>query len=381
MTMSRTSEPFDEHALRVLFENVEPPAEVGAGWRDRAKGAAPAKGRRAARIFRRGDWFRRLSRPWLRVLAAGVAATATAGVVGVVAANRPDAPEPDPDKIETIINLPPSPSLSAVPPTSASAPGAPSGTQPVPGGPGTVPGSAGGLQSASPAGPAAPAPARGPLAEWPDAGNTGIPSGTRLSSHAGDLHVTQAGELVTDMRVSGVIYVDAPDVTLRRVQANRTIQQRAPRLRVEDSEITGGQIGILQQASGLTVQRSHIHDVSYAVVATTDVTIVDNYLPGNGSRVVTNGNTARLTVRHNNFGAALEVTDQDGPVTDVTIENNQLTFLWAPSGGGSHDIRVTGNQFRRTRPDDPAVSGWNPGQAGNVWTGNVWFGTSDPANP
>lgn len=380
MTMSRTSEPFDEHALRALFENVEPPAEVGAGWRDRAKGVAPAKGRRAARIFRRGDWLRRLGQPWLRVLAAGVAATATAGVVGVVAANRPDAPEPDPDKIETIINVPPapSPSLSALPPTSASAPGAPSGTQPPPsGGPGTVPGPAGGPQSA---GPATPAPARGPLTGWPDAGNTGIPAGTRLSSHAGDWHVTQAGALITDTRVSGVLYIDAPDVTLRRVQANGTIQQLAPRLRVEDSDITGGQIGIRQAAPGLTVQRSHIHEVTYAVVVTADVTIVDNYLPGTGSRVLTNGNTARLTVRHNNFGAALEVTDQDGPVTGVTVENNQLTFLWAPTGGGSRDIRVTGNQFRRTRPDDAAVNGWTA-QAGNVWTGNVWFGTSEPANP
>lgn len=158
------------------------------------------------------------------------------------------------------------------------------------------------------------------------------------------------------------------------------MQQLAPRLRIEDSDIADGQIGLRQKAPGLTVQLSHIHDVTFAVAVTTDATIVDNYLSGTGSRVFTDGSTARLTVRHNNFGAALEVTDQNGPVTEVTIENDQLMFFWAPTGGGSHDIRIMSNQSRHAPPGRSAVGGWT-NQAGNAWTGYVRFGTTELANP
>jgi hypothetical protein len=109
MTVSRTSEPFDERALQALFEDVEPPADLEANWRNRVGVTAPAKGRRAGRRFQLGAWFWRATSPWMRVLAAGIAATAAAGVMGVVAAKPQPSPEPDSDlaPIKTITNTPP----------------------------------------------------------------------------------------------------------------------------------------------------------------------------------------------------------------------------------------------------------------------------------
>lgn len=386
MTESRIFEPFDEHTLSTLFNDVEAPAGLEANWRNRIAAATPAKGRRAARRFRFDARLRQAGRPWLRILAAGIAVTATGSVVGVVAANRTPAPAPDPDRIVTITTSPTtglSVSPTEQPPpaplteTASKAQAGPNGLAP---GPNT------GTVDPAPGLRPTPAPARGPLTDWPDASNTGIPPSTPLTFSGSDLHLNTPGQIVTDRQVFGAIYVEAPNVTLRRVQANGIVWQRpkATNLRIEDSEITTpqfGQLGIRQEAAGLVVQRSYIHNVAYAVAITSDVTIVDTFMPGTGTQVLTNGNTTRLTMRHNTIGGAVEISDQAGPVTDVTIDGNQLQFIWAPSSGASHDIRVTGNQFHHIQPDDTAVQGWNAQAPGNTWTGNVWFGTTQPANP
>jgi hypothetical protein len=381
----RPHQPFDEDRLRSIFARVEPPARLAAGWHEAVAtlGDAPARGRAAAPDAKPA------SRSWAHGLAAGVAALALGGgVATVISVNRPPSPEPGPAIIETITPGPtwsgPPPPSSDSPPESPPSPATPGGGQPPVGQPpgGTRPGA-----TPPPAPPAAAAPDPGPLTGWPSSINVGVPAGTRLGTKTGDLHITTAGAVVSDLRVDGAIFVEAPDVTLRRVLvsppsgAAAAIVQRAPRLTVEHSELTGNGDGIRQEAPGLTVRRSDVHTAGSAILAGTDLSIVDSYLHSMAYPLYTKGNCARIVVRHNTVNGSLTLSDDGGPVTGVTIDDNQLqanVAIWAPRGAGSHDIQVTGNEFvRGTTP----ASGWNAQAPGNAWTGNVWSDNRAPVTP
>ncbi|HET9142493.1 hypothetical protein [Actinophytocola sp.] len=397
MTTRETSEPFDEAALRALFDAVEAPAALEAAWQGKvALRTEPAAELAVVRPL--PDLAERAAarRPTARVLVAAVAALAVGGgIAGVIAANQ--RPKPDPDQIVVTIEDPTTTSVPASQTSVATPPSAPLGT-PGPGsGAPAGPGTAAPRPGAGPGGPAGPggaatpiAPARGPLAEWPNAGNTGVPAETRLQVRNGDWHITQAGAVIADWTVNGTIYIDAPDVTLRRVRVAPSgdvgVRQSAPRLRIEDSEVGSGAVryGVRQEAPGLVVQRSDITASTAAVWIGGDATIVDSNLSG----LRTPGNASRIMLRHNTIGASVTLLDQAGPVTEVTIDNNQIgdsgtmARIYAPSNPASHHILVTGNRLRRDSPSAPAASsGWNAQAPGNIWTGNVWSDTSEPASP
>ncbi|MCA1655642.1 MAG: hypothetical protein LC635_04190 [Pseudonocardiaceae bacterium] len=57
-------------------------------------------------------------------------------------------------------------------------------------------------------------PAWPPMAGDPTAVNTGVPAGANLGDHYGDLRVTTPGQVISDLRVTGAVIVDAPNVTL-----------------------------------------------------------------------------------------------------------------------------------------------------------------------
>lgn len=55
-----------------------------------------------------------------------------------------------------------------------------------------------------------------PGAVRPDAGNTGVPAGTVLRRHEGNLTVTTAGAVIDAVDIHGFLIIKAPDVTVRR---------------------------------------------------------------------------------------------------------------------------------------------------------------------
>ena len=377
----REQTPFDENTLRALFDEIEPPPGLADRWRAGS------------------------GRPRVRRLSAGVRMRAAAVVAGVVtvgamvfavaAADRHPPTGPD-------ITITDPPATSSAPPTTGQSPSG--SVVPPREGPGVGPPPAGAgppPAKRTPPKPVKPpvAPARGPLppGEWPSAGNVGVPVGTNPSSHPGDLHVTEPGAIISDLRIDGSVFVEAPDVTLRRVQvapprgAVAGVRQRAtaPRLRIEDSDISGsgGAYAVLQEVAGLTISRSDLHGASTAAVAvTSDATIVDSYLhtstPGTGFHSVSSNGGGRLILRHSTlYDVAL--FDDAGPVVDVTIENNQLTLVGAPPGSGSHDIRVRDNRFTTQNKDHKQAgsTGWNAQAPGNIWSGNVWADTGEPVSP
>jgi hypothetical protein len=305
--------------------------------------------------------------------------------------------------------LPPEPALTVGIPTPTGT--APSSHPPAPAPTGTAPAgdphasgragrSAGGTSGGSV--PATGTPGSGASA-WPGPGNTGVPRGTALRTHTGDLVVTTPGTVVQALLVTGTIVVRAPNVTIRSTRITPAghvywaIKQEAgaTNLRVQDSEITGNaQLGISQEAAGLSVSRTSIHDVEQAVAVDDNCTIADSYLDRALVGVISQGGASGLTVTHSrisvgtNGDSAIALYTNYGPQARVTLTGNLLAggqYTLYGGGSGARDIRVTGNHFSRAVAANGGVYGpvtmFEPGLPGNTWTGNVWDGTSQPVDP
>ena len=62
----------------------------------------------------------------------------------------------------------------------------------------------------------APAPVKAPAATGtPGSGNTGVPAGTKLTVHNGDLNVTTAGTVIDGLDIRGLVKISAPNVTIK----------------------------------------------------------------------------------------------------------------------------------------------------------------------
>jgi hypothetical protein len=62
----------------------------------------------------------------------------------------------------------------------------------------------------------APAPTKAPAASGaPGSGNTGVPAGTKLTVHNGDLNVTKAGTVIDGLDIRGLVKISAPNVTIK----------------------------------------------------------------------------------------------------------------------------------------------------------------------
>jgi hypothetical protein len=241
---------------------------------------------------------------------------------------------------------------------------------------------------------------------WPTAKTAGVPAGTALRTHAGDLTVKTAGAVVDGLQVTGSILVQAPNVTIRRTkvalsrQAYWAVRQLpgATNLVIEDSELSGSgqvQTGVSQEASGLTIRRTAIHDVDKGVVARDRVTVQDSLLYAVATGISDQGGVSGVTIAHNAITstgrgeAAIALYTNSGPLATVSVDDNLLAggnyTLYAGGGNGSHDIRVTRNHFSRSVSAKGGffgpVTAWDPRARGNVWSGNVWDDTGAPVQP
>jgi Right handed beta helix region len=253
-------------------------------------------------------------------------------------------------------------------------------------------------------------------AGWPNAGNTGVPAGHKLSS-SGAVRVTRAGAVIDGLDVHGDISVEANNVTIRnsRIVAAGTwaIIQRSgfSGLTVEDCDIHGDgvhqmQFGIFNIGGSLTIARNDISVISDGI-STSNGLIVDNYLhdpklfPGDHVDMIQSDSGpsggGSLTVRHNTLINTLEQTSalalfQDfGVQHDALIENNLMAgggyALYGGAGakGKSYNIRVINNVFSRTVFQNSGYWGpaayWDASGSGNVWQSNVWADTGAAIAP
>lgn len=225
---------------------------------------------------------------------------------------------------------------------------------------------------------------------WPNASNTGVPSGTTLTTVTGDLNLTTDGEIFENKLVNGTISVNADNVTIRNckivVDGAYGVGSFGANLLVHDCEIDGGnvvgQTGI--SAENYTLQRCNIHGCDNSTWAQLNVLIEDNFIhhevpydpvldphtdgvqmPNDSTDVTVNHNTIFGDFRYpdianggpadDGFGNSAITTGSN--MSDITITNNML-------GGGGYTLRL-----------DVAT----PGTVNIVVTGNRWTNTIEAA--
>jgi hypothetical protein len=227
---------------------------------------------------------------------------------------------------------------------------------------------------------------------WPNATNTGVPSGTSLTP-SGSITVTTEGAVVENLDIAGSITVLANNVTIRKVRITsgdyypiRYFDNDNTGLLVEDSEIVGlsGNVTSAIAFQHYTARRLNIHGMADGLKADADVLIEDCWIHdlSNGSGEHNDGVQSTggkgVTIRHNSISgasnAAVQTGDLGGATEDLTIEDNLLS-----GGGWTLNIRGTGatrptntrvinNRFGRDAAYGPwAIDDPNPTITGNVY--------------
>ncbi|WP_166806321.1 right-handed parallel beta-helix repeat-containing protein [Cryobacterium serini] len=201
----------------------------------------------------------------------------------------------------------------------------------------------------------APAPAPVPVTSGtPGASNTGVPSGTALTVHNGDINVTEPGTVLSGLDVRGLIKISAPDVTIKNsIIRGRTMNGPGAlinnlgghrNLVVTDTELSPSTAS--PDANGIygynfTATRLDINNVIDGIHITgSNVSLQDSWIHDHmhyrndpnqggspshddgiqiqaGNNVTVTGN--RLTDSHS---AAVQITQDRGPVSNFTFSDN-----------------------------------------------------------
>lgn len=311
---------------------------------------------------------------------------------------------------QSTTNKPPSSATQSAPPTTSTSSPAPSTTSP----------SASGSQKRNCA-------ARPSACGYPDATNTGVPSGRTLKSVPGD--ISSGAGWHYDSR--GWIEVDGNGAVLDGISTSASIDVTASNVTIENSKITvtGEGWGIAaRHAANLVIRNNNISSPANTGPNRLMVGIKDIYGDSTGMQVIgnniwntstgvqiesgliegnyihdlgytsgdhlngttSNGGTRPLTIRHNTIFNKYEQTDaislfQDfGIQANRTIDDNLLAGGgYTIYGGGGSDgpatnISITNNRFARVFYANSGyygpVAAFDRG-GNNVWSGNVWDDT------
>lgn len=246
----------------------------------------------------------------------------------------------------------------------------------------------------------------------PGSANTGVPAGTALRVHDGDLTITKAGEVVDGLDIRGFVRIKAPNVTIKRsivrgagnptagiglimattTGANNFIIEDVTLLPTTPSPYIDGikvnQSGVVRRANisgtvdgisiygdGLRVESSYLHDFKHFAVdpnqggkPSHDDAI--QVLSGKGHRII--GNTLQGA-----YNAAVMVNQSTGTTTDLWINNNWIdgggcSINYSSSGAYKTGMQANSNRFGRAQRvagcaiiHKASTSDLNP--VGNVW--------------
>jgi hypothetical protein len=236
---------------------------------------------------------------------------------------------------------------------------------------------------------------------YPDATNTGVPAGTALTVHNGDLEITTAGQVVSNVDVRGCITVKAPNVTIRRSKVTCTDNYgigsfsevySGGGLLVEDVEVDCANSGATAIGYyGLTARRVNLHGCENGFDIDNTTTVVDSYL--HDMRPTDTGHTdgiqlaggSNIVIRHNtifNPGGTSAIISNPNKNSNVTIEANLLGggayTLYCPRDS-STNFRVINNRFSTLFSAKGGTYGpWDECQKVAENRGNVWDSTLAP---
>jgi hypothetical protein len=213
------------------------------------------------------------------------------------------------------------------------------------------------------------------------AANTGVPSGTRLTRHDGNITVTRAGTVLQNLDVHGLVVIKAPNVTIRnsilrggRPRSNQGMLTNYgyPNLLVTDTSFIPQYETVYQDGMkgwNYTLRRVHITgNVDSAKVQGDNVTIEQSLLENTryyahdpyqggghshsdgiqiqrGRNVTIRGNTVR---GHSNFailGAAATGSTPNLKITGNWLDGGHCTVKLQELGGHSLVVNASGNKF------------------------------------
>ena len=255
---------------------------------------------------------------------------------------------------------------------------------------------------------------------YPDASNTGVPAGTKLSTYSGPCTIQTNGTVVDSKTVNcGTFEVRAQNVVIRKSKINGilvTTERQSFSVTLEDSEVNAGLVGRSAVGStNLTIRRSNIHGGQTSVTCAGNCDIRDSYLHGQqmpagnpdwhlgaflANDVSTNGKT-NATLIHNTIicdnpgneqgggcSGDINLYADFGPVSNITLQDNLFGANEGISycvyggsskkeyAGGVSNIVFVNNVIQRGKNKKcgywGAVTSFDPSRPGNKWDNNRW---------
>jgi hypothetical protein len=234
---------------------------------------------------------------------------------------------------------------------------------------------------------------------FPDATNTGVPAGTKLTVVDGGLSVTKPGTVVENKDIRGCVEVKAANVVIRRSKvtctsfygiASFSAEYSGGGLVVEDTEIdcqnhNSTAIG----EYGVTARRLNIHGCENGFDIDNTITVSDSYIhdlyeggTGHSDGVQLAGG-AHIRITHNtifNPKGTSAIISHPNANSDVLVSGNLLGggayTLYCPKESSSN-FRVVGNRFSTLF--GPKSGEFGPTSdcdkvaemSGNVWDANL----------
>lgn len=245
-----------------------------------------------------------------------------------------------------------------------------------------------------------------PPTGFPDATNTGVPSGTTLTAYTGPATVTTANTII-DSKTLGCLTVSAPGVVISnsRIVCNGFIVLKgggtsSSPLVIQDSEVDcQGANGTGIDVTNATVRRVEVSRCENGFNVGGPLLVEDSWIhdlvTANGAHtdgMQFNQGASNITVRHNTIDpingsnggtSAIIMWDEGSPQnSNVLIDNNRLLgggasyTIYTPRQGPLTNVRVTNNRF------EVGVYGYNGGNGSllTAGSGNVNDSTGQPIN-
>ena len=201
-----------------------------------------------------------------------------------------------------------------------------------------------------------PAPAPAPAGGKPGPTNTGVPAGTKLTVHSGDLTVTTAGQVIDSLDIKGVLTIRASNVVVRRSLiegrngSDSVIIKSGSGILLQDDEVTvvsPSPASDDMSVQGATLDRLNIHGGVDGMKLGANSTVEASWIHGlssfssdpaqgggpthndtiqimSGTNIHVTGNNLQATEDDN---SAIQVTQDTGTVSALTISHN-----WADGG-------------------------------------------------
>lgn len=255
---------------------------------------------------------------------------------------------------------------------------------------------------------------------WPNAGNTGVPAGTKLSTYSGPCTIRADNTVVDSKTINcGTFEIQARNVKISKSKINGivvTSERTNYSFTMDQVEVNAGLVERAAVGStNMTILRSNITGGRTTVACSFNCTVRDSYLHGQrlpadsdwhvgaflANDAGPNGRT-EATLVHNTIICDAKETSKGGgcsgninlfpdfgPVSYVTVDGNLLGANTdisycvyggseedKPHNGGVRNIVITNNVIQRGSNRKCGfygpVTSFNPSLPGNRWENNRW---------